>query len=115
MPSTLLNLTIYRGLRFNGVRGIALDSAGAPVVFGAGTTGDMQARRAPGKPLAFTLNVSLGESDGELLIDPVDAEDTALFPLGEYQHDLVLTGTDGEPTGPHAHGIITVKNPISTP
>lgn len=115
MPSTLLNITIYRGLRFNGVRGIALDSAGSPVIFNEGTTGLMQARRAPGKPLAFALPVSIGEADGEIVIEAMDAEDTADLPLGEFQHDLILTDAEGQPTGPHSHGIITIKKPISAP
>ena len=115
MPSTLLNLTLYRGLRFNGVRGIALDSAGSPVVFNEGTTALMQARRAPGKTLAFSLPVSIGESEGELIIDAMPAEDTALLPLGDYRHDLILTDSIGQPSGPHAHGVITIKLPISAP
>jgi hypothetical protein len=115
MPSTLLSFTVYRGLRFNGFRGIALDSAGSPVVFNAGTTGLMQARRAPNKPLAFSMPVSLGQANGELIIDAMDAEDTAVLPLGEYQHDLILTDSAGQSTGPFSHGIITVKKPISAP
>jgi hypothetical protein len=45
----------------------------------------------------------------------MDAEDTAPLPLGEFQHDLILTDAEGQPTGPHSHGIITVKKPISAP
>jgi len=109
MPVTSLHFDIYRGLRFKGFRGIALDAAGSPVVFNEGTTAQLQARRAPGKPVAFSLDVSLGESDGEVIIDPIDAADTIELPLGVYQFALIITDTESEPTGPHTKGVITIN------
>lgn len=115
MPASSLYFDIHRGLRFKGFRGMALDATGAAVTFNAGTTALMQARRAPGKPVAFTLPVTIGTNDGEILIDAMDAADTALLPLGEYQHQVILIDSEGEPTGPHTQGLIYVKEPIAKP
>lgn len=110
MPSTVLNLTIYRGLRFGGMQGIAQDASLAAITFGAGTTALLEARLAPGKATAFTLPTSIGEAVGEIIIEPMAAEDTADLPLGEYQYKLLLVDSEGQKTGPHSHGIITVKD-----
>lgn len=109
MPVTSLHFDIYRGLRFKGFRGIALDAAGSPVVFNDGTTAQIQARRAPGKPVAFSLSVTIGESNGEIIIDPIDATETTGLPLGVYQYALILTDSEEQPTGPHTKGVITIN------
>lgn len=109
MPSTPLHFTITRGLRFGGKQGIATDASGAAMPFGEGTTARLEARKAPGKPVAFSLPVIIGEAVGEIIIQPMASADTTELPLGEYQHQLVLIDSDDEPTGPHSHGIITIK------
>ena len=115
MPSTLHNFTIYRGLTFGGLRLMSLDSSGNAVVIGAGSTGLLQARRTAGAALAFALDVSLGDEDGEILVDEVSDTDTAALVAGEYAYDLVLTDADGKAWGPFMHGTITVKDTISEP
>jgi hypothetical protein len=115
MASTLHNFTIHRGLTFGGLRLMALDSSGNPVVIQAGSTGLLQARRTAGASLAFALDVSLGDEDGEILVDEVSDTDTAAFTAGEYAYDLVLIDDDDKAWGPFMHGTITVKDTISEP
>lgn len=112
MPATKLHFTITRGLRFLGFRGLCLDASGTPVIFNDGNTAEIIARRAPNKPSAFTLPVSFGESDGEIIIDPMSSEDTAELPLGQYQHTLIITDSEGESTGPHCEGTITILRTV---
>lgn len=115
MPSTRNDFTINKGLTFGGFSLIALDAAGEPVIIGAGTTCLLQARTAADKPLSFALDVSLGEADGEIIVDEVAAADTADLPVGQFGYDLILIDADSKPWGPFMQGTITVKQPFSQP
>lgn len=107
------NFVIYRGLTFAGLRLMALDASGAPVVISAGTTALLQARRAPNKALSFALAVSLGEAAGEILIEEASAAFTAELDSGDFAYDLILISSDLKPWPPILSGIITVKDSIS--
>lgn len=113
MPSQLHNFTIFRSLTWQGLRCMALNSTGDAVQLEG--TALLQARKAPSKPVAFELPVTLGDEDGEILIPEVSATSTAALPLGEFEYDLILIDTDSKPWPPVIHGTITVKDPISRP
>lgn len=109
----LHNFTIHKGLTFAGLRLLALDASGSAVAIEAGTTALLQARNAPGRALALSLPVTLGEAVGEILIPEVAASVTAGFPLGEFAYDLILISADAKPWPPILGGQITVKKAIT--
>lgn len=113
MPSTLRNITLYRGLTWQGLRCMAVNASGDPVALEG--TALLQARKAPGKPLSFSLPVTLGEAQGEIVIPEVSAVTSKSLPLGVFMFDLVLIDSDGKAWPPVMHGEITVKDPISKP
>lgn len=116
MSTPTHDITIYKGLTFEGLSIICLDASGSPVVQDAGTTYLCQVRTAPGKPMQFALTVTRGtQASGQIVMAEVSATNTAAFPAGTFVYDIVPIGTDSKPWAPLVRGQLTVSRPVSLP
>lgn len=109
-----LDLIIRRGVAWEGARLECTDGNGDPSDF-TGCTAHAQARRQPGKELAFDVPATVStEEAGVITLDAMTTAETAALPVGRYRWDLV-TEEGGERTGPWLAGDITVEDIITQP
>lgn len=115
-PGRLQPIILQRGLYWPGfAMDCYADAAEATLRDLAGWTPFMDVRLAPGKPVVFSFELELGETQGRVIVQPKTGEQTAALGLGNYQTELAFRDDEGRALGPFAAGEVKVIDPITIP